>query len=133
MLKKVIISLAVLSTFLCAKEVVWFKNFQQAQNTAAAQNKPILVLMTTQECGWCKKLKKETLPHPAVHAKLSDKFIAVELDRDIDSYPNQFRTRGVPTTFFADKTGKLLIRPAIGFFDAETYESYMDDALKAKK
>lgn len=133
MMKKVILSLVLLSAFAMAKDVVWFKNLQQAQNAAATQNKPLLVLMTTQECGWCKKLKKETLPHPAVNAKLSDKFIAVELDRDLDSYPNQFRTRGVPTTFFADKTGKLLIRPAIGFFDAETYESYMDDALKAKK
>ena len=130
MLKKLLLATVLLVGLLNAKEIVWYKNFQQAQAVATSQNKPLLVLMTTQECGWCKKLKKETLPHPLISQKIGDRFIAVELDRDESTYPNQFRTRGVPTTFFADKTGKLLTRPAIGFFDVETYDSYLNDALK---
>ena len=125
----------ILLTLLCgftlfAGEITWYKDYAQAQKVALQSNKILLVLVTTDVCPWCNKLKKETLKDPSIIAKITDKFVALELNRDRDTYPEAFRTRMVPTTFFADKIGKPLMRPALGYHDVETYDSYLNDAIR---
>lgn len=130
MFKKLIFLCTVIAVWAAAQDIVWYKNFAQGQAAAQASNKQLLVLITTDVCPWCMKLKHETLKDPRIIKQINDRFVAVELNRDRDAYPPQFRSRVVPTTFFATKDGQLLIRPVIGFWDSENYSSYIDDAVK---
>ncbi|MEF3192041.1 MAG: thioredoxin family protein [Campylobacterales bacterium] len=123
----------IMALFASAAELQWVKGYDQALAIAKAEGKGVMVVMTTKACPWCQKLKRETLKHPRIMAKIASGFIATEIDRDEDSYPKQLHTKLVPTTFFLSNSATPLIRPVIGYWDVENFESYVDDALKAKR
>jgi|GEM_PF-2374385 len=65
-----------------AAGIAWHGNFQAAAQQAAAQRKPLLVMVKASWCGPCHKMLKQTFPDPALAARINSHFIPVLIDAD---------------------------------------------------
>jgi len=131
MIKKVLVALIFLSISLFAD--VKFKKYDEALKEAQKNNKLIALTVVSTTCPWCHKLLTETLKDKNVESMINKDFVYVIINKDTTPLPNGITARMVPTTFFLDKTGQKLTSPAIGFWEAEDFVSYLTDALKKAK
>ena len=67
-MKKAFFSAAILMAFIASafsQEAKWNTNYAKALEQAKTENKPVLLDFTGSDwCGWCMKMKKETLDTP---------------------------------------------------------------------
>jgi thioredoxin-related protein len=130
---KKIALLALLMANLFASEIAWNDTYAQAQAKAKKESKPMLVIITTEECRWCRKLEATTLSDDEVVSKINSRFVPVHLTRDKSVYPKNLTAKMVPMSYFLDGNGKVLYSMP-GYWPVEDYQSILDDALrKAKK
>jgi len=109
-------------------------DFEEAVEMGKIENKPVMVLITSTRCKWCKKFKKKTLSNDKIINRLNDKFSVVEVTRKKDDYPyKKLRARAVPTIYFVGADGKPFMRPVIGYWNIENFDSYLDDAERRFK
>ncbi len=109
------------------------KTYEEAIKEAQATNKIVALTIVSSSCPWCHKLLRETIKDKSIESALNKDFVYVTINKDITALPNGIVARLVPTTFFLDKDGQKLIPPAIGFWNAEDFGSYLSDALKKSK
>lgn len=114
-------------------DVKTYQKYEDAQKDAQKENKIIALTIVSTNCPWCHKLLAETIKDKKVEAILNKDFVYVVINKDVRGIPNGLSARMVPTTFFLDKSGQKLTPPAIGYWDAENFESYLMDALKKAK
>jgi len=115
-------------------DIDWADSYQEALNLAKAENKNVMVLITSKRCKWCKKLKRKTLSKDSIINKLNSNFISVEVTRKRDDYPYKtLRARAVPTTYFLTPEGKTIMRPVIGYWNPSNYLSYLKDVDRRVK
>lgn len=130
---KKIALLALLMANLFAVEIAWNDTYAQAQAKAKKESKPMLVIITTEECRWCRKLEATTLSDDEVVSKINSHFVPVHITRDKSVYPKNLTAKMVPMSYFLDGNGKVLYSMP-GYWPVEDYQSILDDALrKAKK
>lgn len=131
-MKKLIV-LIMLSIGVFGAEIAWNDTFAEAQAKAKKESKPMLVLITSEQCRWCRKLEATTLQDEAVIARINSQFKAVHVTRDKSVYPKNLSAKMVPMSYFLDGDGKV-IYSIPGYWPSEDYQSILDDALrKAKK
>lgn len=130
-MKKIVFTLLFLSISLFAD--IKFKKYDDALKDAQKDNKLIALTVVSTSCPWCHKLLKETLKDKTVESIINKDFIYVVINKDTTPLPNGITARMVPTTFFLDKTGQKLSSPAVGFWEAEDFASYLNDAIKKAK
>jgi thioredoxin-related protein len=132
MMKKTLLTLLFLSISLFAD--VKFKKYDDALKEAQKDNKLIALTVVSTNCPWCHKLLKETLKDKTVESIINKDFVYVLINKDTTPLPSGITAPMVPVTFFLDKTGqKLTSKPTVGFWEAEDFVSYMNDALKKAK
>ncbi|MBD3793337.1 MAG: thioredoxin family protein [Sulfuricurvum sp.] len=125
--------LVLLTLNLIGSEIVWQDSFASAQAKAKKESKPMLVIITTEQCRWCRKLESTTLSDDEVIAKINSRFVPVHVTRDKSVYPKNLTAKMVPMSYFLDANGKE-IHSIPGYWPVEDYQSILDDALrKAKK
>jgi len=112
-MKKIILFLAAVSALL-ASGVAWEKNLESAADKAINTNKKVMILMSSQQCGYCKQMHREVFSDPTVSAYINDNFVALELDVENDPYPEALSVRGVPTIFFFSPDLKRGLKQVIG-------------------
>lgn len=120
--------LAFLMVNLVAAEIVWNDTYEQAQMKAKKESKPLLVLITSEQCGWCRKFEATTLQNEDVISKLNSKFVAVHVTRDKSIYPKTLSAKMVPMNYFLDANGKVIYSMP-GYWSVEDYQSILDDAI----
>lgn len=59
------------------------KSYAEAEKAAKAENKPMFLQFSTNWCGWCRKLEKDTFPDPKVKETFS-KFVTAYLDCTVE-------------------------------------------------
>jgi uncharacterized protein YyaL (SSP411 family) len=130
---KKIIFLALFTATLFSAEIAWQETFSQAQTKAKKESKPMLVIITTEQCRWCRKLEATTLSDDEIISKINTRFVPVHVTRDKSVYPKALSAKMVPMSYFLDESGKVLYSMP-GYWPSEDYQSILDDALrKAKK
>lgn len=96
----------------------WPRNFDGALNEAAANYKPVLVLFSSPNCGWCRKLKNKVFPNKKVQDLLAH-FVRVEVDvTEKPGLARQYGVYGVPVTMILTGDGRVQ-RAVPGFIEAE--------------
>jgi thioredoxin-related protein len=125
--------LALLTLNLSAADIVWQDSFASAQAKAKKESRPMLVIITTEQCRWCRKLEATTLSSDEIVTKINTRFVPVHVTRDKSIYPKTLTAKMVPMSYFVDGNGKI-IHSMPGYWDVEDYSSILDDGLrKAKK
>jgi uncharacterized protein YyaL (SSP411 family) len=131
-MKKIIIMM-LLSFSVFSAEVEWSGSYEVALAKAKKANKPLLVLITSETCSWCRKLESTTLKDEKIAGRINDKFEAVNVTRDKSIYPKTLAAKMVPMSYFVDpKTGKHFFSFP-GYWNVENYDSVLDDALDKYK
>ncbi len=121
--------LAFLMANLFATDIAWNDTYEQAQAKAKKESKPLLVLITSEQCGWCRKFEATTLQNEDVISKLNSKFVAVHVTRDKSIYPKNLSAKMVPMNYFLDANGKVIYSMP-GYWPVEDYQSILDDAIQ---
>jgi len=130
---KKIVLLLLLAASLFGTEIAWQDTFAHAQAKAKKESKPMMVIITTEQCRWCRKLEETTLSDEDVISKINTRFVPVHVTRDKSVYPKTLSAKMVPMSYFLDENGKVLYSMP-GYWPVEDYSSILDDALrKAKK
>ena len=107
----------------------WTTNYPKALEQAKTENKPILLDFTGSDwCGWCMKMKKETLDTPAFKQYAKQNLVLVEVDfpqnkpqtskvkEQNQGLSKQFKISGYPAFVLLDKDGKELGRQ-VGYLE----------------
>ncbi len=133
MLKKILL----LSLLLCSSvfaDIKFVSKLEDGMAIAQKENKLVILTIVSTNCGWCHKLLSETLKNKKVEEVVNKNFIYVVLNKDVDQIPMNVKAKSVPVTYFFDAKGnELTKRPAIGFWEAEDFMSYLNDALRKVK
>lgn len=133
MIKKTLFLCLVLYSSLFA-DIKFVTKLEDGMAIAQKENKLVVLTVVSTNCGWCHKLLNETLKNKKVEDIVNKNFVYVVLNKDIDQIPGNLKTKLVPVTYFFDAKGnELTKRPALGFWEAEDFVAYLNDALKKAK
>jgi thioredoxin-related protein len=126
-MNKILLGFLLLSTMLFSIE--WSKDLDTAFALAKKEHKNIMVLVESENCRWCKKLKHRTLSDETVEKRL-EKFVTVKVMReDAFAMSELPEVKGVPTIFFMNEN-KVISDEILGYVDAEDLIIYINDIEK---
>lgn len=115
-------------------DIPWNSSYDQALLKAKKEGKPLMVLITSETCRWCRKLESTTLQDDEIVSRINTSFQAVNVTKDKSVYPKNFTAKMVPMSYFIDPRNGKVLYSIPGFWGTEDYGSILDDALlKYKK
>jgi len=122
----------------CAGSIVasplrWSHSFETTlkSETAETSQKPILVEVYADWCGYCKKMRQEIYTKPEFSKRASD-FDWVSINGEIDTqFSNRYRVDGFPTVIFFDTNG-VEIQRINGYVDASKFYQILHSAFLKK-
>src|SRR5690348_13216467 len=95
-----------------AGAIAW-RDWNSGLKESGASNRPVLVDVYTEWCGWCKRMDQDVYTRPDVREYLSQHFVVVRMNAEspaVARYEGQpytmrtlasrFRVSGYPTTIF---------------------------------
>lgn len=122
-MKTVTTLFALALAFTLSASAEWKTDFEAAKALAKKENKPLLLDFTGSDwCGWCIKMKKETLDQKAFKEFADKNLVLVEVDfpekkaqtpaqrRANDALQKKYNVEGFPTFLLLDADGKELGR-----------------------
>jgi len=121
-----IVLLCVVSLY--SAELQWEKDLEIAFTKAQKENRVVMVLVETDYCRWCKKMKTQTLQDKEV-AKELEEFVLVRVDRDKVKADYIPYAKYIPTIYFISKD-KEIIEQITGYFGVLDFKSWIDDVRK---
>ncbi|MBI1799589.1 MAG: thioredoxin family protein [Candidatus Eisenbacteria bacterium] len=115
-----------------AAEPGWM-SWDEGLRRAAETRRPVLVDVTTEWCGWCKRMDRDVYARPEVRDYLAQHFVRVKLDAESASSATyggkpytgrtlamRFGVSGYPTTIFLRPGGEHLVNVP-GYVPAEQF------------
>lgn len=122
MLKKLIISFFIFSATLFGSEINWEKDFFTALKSSKEQNKPILFVLSSHSCHFCKVLDKDTFQNQEVIEALNKDFISVIAYTDDGDYVPRYLWRpGTPALWFLLENGEPMFQAVMGAIPAKQF------------
>ena len=123
-----IFMLTLLASPQTAKKLGYHTDYQKAVAIAKKEQKPLMLLVVTSYCPWCRKFERKTLASETIAAAVHSKFVPVIVDRnkDAENFPKKFQTPRIPTVFFVDPNDDTEFWETIGYVK----KSEFADALK---
>ena len=110
----------------------WSSNYEAAKVKAKANGKLVYVLITSDDCRWCRKFETTTLKNDKILKRLYSEFEVVHISRDKHKVPAAFETSPVPRHYFTDAKGNITYS-SLGHRGLECFESFMDNAQSKTK
>jgi thioredoxin-related protein len=112
--------------------VAW-REWEPGLEEARKEDRPVLVDVYTEWCGWCKRMDRDVYSRPEVRAYLDRNFVTVKLDAAASkpgryegrlftsrSLAARFGVTGYPTTVFLRPGGEYITRVP-GYVPAERF------------
>jgi uncharacterized protein YyaL (SSP411 family) len=131
-MKKILFFILLTAGILLA-EVNWQPDYASAKAQAQKSGKPMMVLLVSHTCRWCRKLENRTLQNPEVSEFINSRFVPVLVYRGDGGFPDFIHASMVPTTFFLTPDEKMIIHPVTGYWEPSDYMSDLKLALKKFK
>lgn len=110
-----------------------WRGWDEGLSEAKAKDKPVLVDVYTDWCGWCRRMDRDVYARDDVRASLEERFVTVKLNAeaaDRASYRGKdftsrslasgFRVTGYPTTIFLRPNGEHIVNVP-GYIPADRF------------
>ncbi len=111
-----------LAASLFAAEINWKRDYTQSVEMAEKAHKPIVMVLTSPYCKWCRHLDNTTFKDHDVIDGLNKDFISLYIDVNVNNnYPKEFYTPSTPTIWFLDSHGIPMFQPVRGAIDAKSF------------
>ena len=110
----------------------WSRNFSTAQLQAHQEQKLLIVIVSSTQCPWCRKLKYQTLQDPNVRARLERSFVGVDALRGHALYPPKLDIAVVPMSYFLTPKGEI-IEAVGGYYDPKGYIELLERVVRESK
>lgn len=123
---KYIVLFSLLITTLFGADLEWPNDYKAALVQAQKENKQIYMLITSENCRWCRKFESTTLEDENIIERLKSKYILLHISRDKDYMPNKFKKKRVPRHYFLTSEGDV-IYTFLGYWNIEDFNSFIDD------
>lgn len=123
---KTLLALFIFSLGLFSAELEWAESYQAGLERAKKENKSIYLLVTSEQCRWCRKLEATTLQDDEVIRRIEEKFVPVHVTRDKDDYPSYIKAKMVPMNFFLNSDGRVF-HSMPGYWNVEDFLSIIND------
>ena len=108
-------------------------SYQKALNKAKIENKPIMLVLSTKTCAWCRKLERQTLKKDFIKEIIKKDFIPLSIDRDHGIYPDDFKTDVVPTVFIINAHNEERVSSIYGYKNKKEFNRLLLEASKKYK
>ena len=115
-----------------AKTLGYYSDYEQALAVAEIEEKPLMLVVVTSYCPWCRKFERKTLSSKAIRTTIKEEYIAVIVDRnkDAETFPKCYQTPRIPTVYFIDSETKKQYWQSVGYLNKTEFEEALDDAQK---
>ncbi|WP_345992117.1 thioredoxin fold domain-containing protein [Sulfurimonas sp. HSL-1716] len=133
---KLILTLLFLGFSLFASELDDFAKktgFERDYATALKKSKhldlPVMLVLTKQDCPWCRRLEKNTLASDTIQSRLKNEVVAVIVDKDLEKkhFPSQkYQAHISPKVLFIDPKRNKILLEIDGFLPKEDFAMMMD-------
>lgn len=130
-MQKILVIILLFIVSLNSAELKWEKDLQTAFSKAEKDNKVVMVLVESDYCRWCKKMKENTLKDKVVSSMLQE-FILVKVDRDKVKQNYIPYAKYIPTIYFMTKDKKV-IEKVTGYFGILDFKSWINDVRNKMK
>lgn len=115
MIKKLLLTLLLLSISLYASEVKWAKDYHEGLKKAKELNKPIMFVSSRHTCKYCVILDNTTFKNAMITKELNDNFISIVAYSDEKDYmPQELWRPGTPAIWFLNSDGVPMFQPIMG-------------------
>ncbi|MDB2562124.1 thioredoxin family protein [Sulfurimonas sp.] len=128
---KFILGLILLGSILLGSKNDFIHDYDQALEMAKLAKKDVYLMVTSDDCKWCRKFEKNTLTDEATMKMLKEKFILVSLTRERDVIPSHIKAKRVPKHFFLTDKGEL-IYAILGYWNPDDFASFVAEVEKKK-
>ena len=107
------------------------RDYNAALELAKKENKPLMLVVGTDYCPWCRKFERKTLKYSEVAIKVSKEFIAVVVDknRDKGSYPSKYASPITPAVFFINPQDSSTITKSVGYIRKKDYLEKLESVI----
>lgn len=126
---RLIIGLLFSVTLVFGFDTYWAKSYDDAIKQAKIEKKKVYMLITSDDCRWCRKFENTTLKEEATIAKLNSKYILLHVNRDKDIFPEKYIRKGVPRHYVLSENENV-IYTFLGYWNHDDFFSFMSEAEK---
>lgn len=108
--------------------------FERDYNTALLKakkvNKPLVMVLSSDYCPWCRKFENKTLKSSLIKSKLDKEFIVLLVDKkyDVKTFPSKFKTQFTPRIFFINPKDESILFDKNGYIKKIDFEKNLDKA-----
>ena len=115
-----------------AKTLGYYSDYEQALAVAEIEEKPLMLVVVTSYCPWCRKFERKTLSSKKVAQIIKEGYIAAIVDRNKDakSFPKTYQTPRIPTVYFIDPVSKKSYWESVGYLNHSDFVEALEDAEK---
>lgn len=99
---------------------------------AIKEKKLILVNIVTENCPYCKQMKKEIFDNATYRKQIDQKFVFVSIDLYDPALPADLRTKYTPANAILSPTRHSIIEGYTGYMDAASFMTVLENAYKAE-
>lgn len=109
----------------------YMTNYENAIKKAIDTYKPVMMVIKSTTCPWCKKLENQVLQKEYINESVQISFVPLVLNKDTNEYPKKrFDAKGVPTTFFINPLTYEVFHIVKGY---KNHKKFIKEIEKAKK
>ena len=109
-------------------ELRFIEDYKLARAESLELRKPLFILISSPDCQWCQKLKKETFADPGIRERFGKSWIIADIDAIANrNVTEALKIRSVPTLVFASPEGKV-IQSVEGFQNSQALGAQLDRA-----
>ena len=91
--------------------VTWTSSLSEASSASRKLNRPILVYVESEHCGWCRKMDRTTWADPSVARLVNERFVTLKLNGDEDSPRlEKWKISGYPSIVVLSSSGEVVLR-----------------------
>lgn len=108
-------------------------SYEKALKKAKSLDKPIMLVLSTKTCPWCRKLERQTLKKDFIKEIIKKDFIPLSIDRDHGLYPNSFNSKVVPTIFIINAHNEKKVSSIYGYKNKKELKNLLIEASKKYK